>query len=73
MLLVMEAIEDGKITLDDKAAVSERASKMGGTQLYLEPGETKTIEELMKGVAIRSANDASLALGEHVAGTEELL
>ncbi len=72
MLLVMEAIEDGKISLDDKAVVSERASKMGGTQLYLEPGETKTIEELMKGVAIRSANDASVTLGEHVAGTEEL-
>lgn len=72
MLLVMEAIEDDKITLDDEVVVSERASKMGGTQLYLEPGETKTIEELMKGVAIRSANDASVALGEYVAGSEEL-
>lgn len=72
MLLVMEAIESKKITLNDSAVVSERASKMGGTQLYLEPGETKTVEELMKGVAIRSANDASVTLGEHVAGTEEL-
>ena len=72
MLLVMEAIDSNKITLNDKVIISERASKMGGTQLYLEPGETKTVEELMKGVAIRSANDASLALGEYIAGTEEL-
>ncbi len=72
MLLVMEAIDNNKITLNDKVVVSERASKMGGTQLYLEPGENKTVEELMKGVAIRSANDASLALGEYIAGTEEL-
>lgn len=72
MLLVMEAIDSNKITLSDKVVVSERASTMGGTQLYLEPGETKTVEELMKGVAIRSANDASVALGEYIAGTEEL-
>lgn len=72
MLLAMEAIESNKITLQDRALVSERASKMGGTQLYLEPGETKTIEELMKGIAIRSANDASVAVGEYIAGTEEL-
>lgn len=72
MLLVMEAIEDGKITLDDKAVVSEKASRMGGTQLYLEPGEVRTVEELMKGVAIRSANDATVVLGEHIAGTDEL-
>ncbi|HZX21839.1 MAG TPA: D-alanyl-D-alanine carboxypeptidase family protein, partial [Clostridia bacterium] len=72
MLLVMEAIDDGKITLDDQAVVSEEASRMGGTQLYLEPGEVKTVEELMKGVAIRSANDATVALGEHIAGTNEL-
>ncbi len=72
MLLVMEALESNKISLDDQAVVSERASKMGGTQLYLEAGETKTIEELMKGVAIRSANDASVVLSEYIAGTEEL-
>lgn len=72
MLLVMEAIDSNKITLNDEVAVSERASSMGGTQLYLEPGEVKTVEELMKGVAIRSANDATVALGEYVAGTEEL-
>jgi len=72
MLLVMESLDSNKITLNDNVVVSERASKMGGTQLYLEAGEIKTVEELMKGVAIRSANDASLALGEYIAGTEEL-
>ncbi|WP_026475897.1 D-alanyl-D-alanine carboxypeptidase family protein [Alkaliphilus transvaalensis] len=72
MLLVMEAIDEGKLTLEDKVVVSEHASKMGGTQLYLEPGEIKTVEELMKGISIRSANDACVAIGEHIAGSEEL-
>lgn len=71
MLLVMEALDRNQITLDDKVVVSEHASSMGGTQLYLEPGEIKTIEELMKGIAIRSANDACVAVGEHLAGSEE--
>ncbi len=71
MLLVMEALDRNQITLDDKVVVSEHASSMGGTQLYLEPGEIKTIEELMKGIAIRSANDACVAIGEHLAGSEE--
>ncbi len=72
MLLVMEAIESNVLTLEDKVVISEHASSMGGTQLYLEPGEVKTVEELMKGIAIRSANDASVAIGEHISGTEEL-
>jgi len=72
MLLVMEAIDKKEISLDDKVLISERASSMGGSQLYLEPGEEKTVEELLKGVAIASANDASVALAEHVSGTEEL-
>ncbi len=72
MLLVMEAIDSNRITLEDKVVISEHASSMGGTQLYLEPGEVKTVEELMKGIAIRSANDASVAVGEHISGTEEL-
>ena len=72
MLLAMEALDSNMITLEDKVVISEYASSMGGTQLYLEPGETKTIEELMKGIAIRSANDASVAIGEHLAGSEEL-
>lgn len=72
MLLAMEGIDNKVISLDDKVTVSEYASKMGGTQLYLEAGESKTVEELMKGIAIRSANDASVALGEYIAGTDEL-
>lgn len=72
MLLAMEAIDSNRITLNDKVTISDLASSMGGTQLYLEPGEEKTVEELMKGIAIRSANDASVAIGEHISGTEEL-
>jgi len=72
MLLVMEAIENKQITLEDKVTISEHASSMGGSQLYLEPGEQRTVEQLLKGVAIASANDACVALAEHIAGTEEL-
>ncbi|KAB3532528.1 D-alanyl-D-alanine carboxypeptidase [Alkaliphilus pronyensis] len=72
MLLAMEAIDNERIALEDEVVISEYASSMGGTQLYLEPGEIKTVEELMKGIAIRSANDASVAIGEHIAGTEEM-
>ncbi|ABR48681.1 Serine-type D-Ala-D-Ala carboxypeptidase [Alkaliphilus metalliredigens QYMF] len=71
MLLTMEALDTNRITLNDKVVVSERASSMGGTQLYLEPGEVKTVEELMKGIAIRSANDACVAIGEHISGSED--
>ncbi|QEK12200.1 D-alanyl-D-alanine carboxypeptidase [Crassaminicella thermophila] len=72
MLLAMEAINQGKISLDDKVLISERASSMGGSQLYLEPGEEKTVEELIKGISVASANDACVALGEHISGTEEM-
>ncbi len=58
MLLSMEALSNNKISLEDEVVVSRNASSMGGTQLYLEAGEIKTVEELMKGIAIRSANDA---------------
>lgn len=71
MLLIMESLDSGKITLEDKVVISERASSMGGTQLYVEPGEIKTVEELMKGIAIRSANDACVAMGEFISGSEE--
>ncbi|MCC5909915.1 MAG: D-alanyl-D-alanine carboxypeptidase [Clostridiaceae bacterium] len=72
MLLAMEAIESNKISLDDKVVISERASSMGGTQIYIEPGEVQTVENLMKSIAIRSANDASVAIAEHIAGTEDV-
>ncbi len=72
MLLTMEAIERNQITLKDKVTISEHASSMGGSQLYLEPGEQRVVEQLIKGVAIASANDACVALAEHIAGSEEL-
>ncbi|WP_432664811.1 D-alanyl-D-alanine carboxypeptidase family protein [Wukongibacter baidiensis] len=72
MLLTMEAIERKQITLEDKVTISEHASSMGGSQLYLEPGEQRSVEQLIKGVAIASANDACVALAEHIAGSQEL-
>lgn len=71
MLLVMEAIDTGKINLTDKVTISAHASRMGGSQVYLKEGEIFTIEELLKAVAVHSANDASVALAEAVAGSEE--
>lgn len=70
MLLVMEALEQNKIALDDVVVASEHACSMGGSQVYLAVGEEFTVHELLKAVAIHSANDASVALGEHVAGSE---
>jgi len=72
MLLVLEACEQGKISLDDKVTVSENAACMGVSQMYLEPGEVHTVEELMMGVAMVSANDGCVALAEHVLGSVEI-
>lgn len=71
MLLVMEAIDGGKIKPTDTTTISAYATKMGGSQVYLKEGETFTIEELLKAVAVHSANDASVALSEVIAGSEE--
>lgn len=71
MLLTMEALESGKIKLDDEVVISQEASEMGGTQLYMEAGEKKTVKELLIGVAVESANDAASALGEYIGGTGE--
>lgn len=71
MLLVMEAVESGKVKLTDKIRTSEYAASMGGSQIYLEPGEEMTLEQMMKGIALGSANDASVAVAEHLAGSEE--
>ncbi len=71
MLLVMEAVSDGKIALTDTVTVSEKAAHMGGSQVYLEVGETMSVDEMMKCVAVASANDAALALAEHTYGSEE--
>ncbi len=70
MLLVMEALEQDKTTLDDVVTVSEYAGGMGGSQVYLAAGEEFTVQELLKAVAVHSANDASVALSEHIAGSE---
>ena len=71
MLLVMEAIEDGKISYGDMVTCSDHAAEQGGSQIWLEPGEQMTVEELLKAAAVNSANDASMALAEYVAGTED--
>lgn len=72
MLLVLEACERGQISLDDTVTISERAASMGGSQMYMEVGEQHTVEELMQGVAMVSANDGCVALAEYLAGTVEI-
>ena len=71
MLLTMEAVDSGKISLTDKVTCSENAKKMGGSTMLLDTGEVRTVEELLKGVAIASGNDAAVALAEYLGGTEE--
>lgn len=71
MLLVLEAIDSGKISLDDTVSISENAASMGGSQIFLEPGETMSVDELLKSMIVASANDAAVALAEFVAGSEE--
>ncbi|MEW6106990.1 MAG: D-alanyl-D-alanine carboxypeptidase family protein [Bacillota bacterium] len=71
MLLAMEAIEQGKASLDDMVVTSEHAMEMGGSQVWLEVGEEMSLADLMKAIAIVSANDASVAVAEHIAGSEE--
>lgn len=71
MLLIMEAIDQGKLKLDERVQASEYAASMGGSQIFLEPGEEMTVDDLLKGVAIGSGNDAAVALAERIAGSEE--
>ena len=71
LLLVMEAIEDGKLKLDDTVTASAHACSMGGSQIYLKEGEQMTVEDMVKSVVISSANDAAVALAEHIAGSED--
>lgn len=70
LLLVLEALDSGKIKLTDKVTASKEAVAMGGSQIWLEVGEVMTVEELLKAVIIASANDACTALGEYVAGSD---
>lgn len=71
LLLIMEAIEKKVITLDQMITVSSNASGMGGSQILLETGEKMSVDDLLKGIAIASGNDAVVALAETIAGTEE--
>lgn len=72
MLLTMEAVESGRVKLTDKVTISALAAAMGGSQMYMEEGETHTLEELLQGIAIVSANDACVAVAEYIAGSEEV-
>jgi D-alanyl-D-alanine carboxypeptidase (penicillin-binding protein 5/6) len=69
LLLVMEALEDGRITLEDTVITSETAASMGGSQIFLEVGEQMSVRDMLKSVVIASANDAAAALAEHIAGS----
>lgn len=71
MLLIMEAIDQGKLTWDEKVRTSEYAASMGGSQIFLEPGEEMTTKQMLQGIAIGSGNDASVAMAEKIAGSEE--
>jgi len=70
-LIVLEHIADGDLKMDETVTVSARSSKMGGSQVYLKHGETFSVEELLEALAIHSANDAAVALAEHLAGSVE--
>ena len=71
MILIMDSIHNGNITLNDDVVISENASSMGGSQVYLNTGETYKVKELLKSIAIASANDAVVAMSEKVAGSTE--
>ena len=70
LLLFMEALDSGKISLEDTVTTSPTAAAKGGSQIWLKEGETMTVDELLRATAIGSANDACTALGEHIAGSE---
>ncbi|GAB6990377.1 D-alanyl-D-alanine carboxypeptidase family protein [Paenibacillus pini] len=71
MLLTMEALDTGKLKLTDLVRTSEYAASMGGSQIFLEPGEEMPVDEMLKGIAMASGNDASVAMAEKIAGSEE--
>ncbi|WP_434796814.1 D-alanyl-D-alanine carboxypeptidase family protein [Terrisporobacter vanillatitrophus] len=71
LLLICEALEDGKIKEDDDVQISENAASMGGSQIFLEPGEIQKVDTLVKSIAVASANDACVAMAEYVGGSME--
>ena len=71
MLLIMEEIEKGNLKWDEEITASEKASSMGGSQIFLKAGEKMTVTEMLKGISIASGNDATVAMAERIAGSEE--
>ena len=71
MLLIMEAIESGRIRWEDTVTASETAAAKGGSQIYLKAGETMSVTDMLKSIAVSSANDCACAMAEHIAGSEE--
>lgn len=71
MLLIFDTLEDGKIALEDEVSTSEYAASMGGSQVFLEPGETQSVDTMLKCISVASANDACTAMAEYIAGSEE--
>jgi len=72
ILLIMEAIDNGVISLQDNVSCSEAASSMGGSQIWLDTTETLTVDEMLKAICVVSANDCCVAMAEHIAGSQEL-
>lgn len=71
MILIFDALSSGSIQPDDTVTVSEHAASMGGSQVFLEPGETQTVDTMLKCISVASANDACVAMAEHIAGSED--
>ena len=71
MLLIMEAVDSGSISITDQVTASETAAAKGGSQIYLKAGETMSVSDMLKSIAVSSANDCACAMAEHIAGSEE--
>ncbi|MBR5381479.1 MAG: D-alanyl-D-alanine carboxypeptidase, partial [Oscillospiraceae bacterium] len=71
ILLIVEALEDGRLSLDEGVTASARAAGMGGSQIFLAEGESMSVRDLLKAIVVASANDAAVAMAERLAGTEE--
>jgi D-alanyl-D-alanine carboxypeptidase (penicillin-binding protein 5/6) len=71
LIIIMEKLESGELSLDEIVTASKNASGMGGSQIYLETGEKMTVREMIKGITMASANDATVAMAEKIAGSEE--
>ena len=71
LLLIFDALKQGQISLEDMVTVSEYAASMGGSQVFLEPGETQSVDTMIKCISVSSANDAAVAMAEFIAGSEQ--